>query len=82
MFQLLSRKMKYFCKIKEENIDNIKYLVLEKDIYGTKGYFIFMHDSLNNPSMFDSWYQTIDEAYDSALDEFGIKKKDWQQLEL
>jgi hypothetical protein len=58
--------------------DNIKHLVLEEDILGSGGYFIFLHERLDSPCLYDYWYETIEEAKSAASEMWGILEDDWK----
>jgi hypothetical protein len=58
--------------------DNIKYLVLEEDTLGSGGYFIFLHERLDAPCLYDYWYETIEEAKSAASEVWGILEGDWK----
>jgi hypothetical protein len=55
----------------------IEWLVLESDPNDTKGYFVFYHQSLNAPCEFDSWHQTIDDAFAEAKTQYGVATDQW-----
>jgi hypothetical protein len=57
--------------------DGIAWLVVEHDEADTKGFFLFLHKSLDEPSEFDEWYETDELAFASALESWGVKRSDW-----
>jgi hypothetical protein len=58
--------------------DNIKYLVLEEDTLGSGGYFIFLHERLDTPCLYDYWFKTIEEAKSAAFEVWRILECDWK----
>lgn len=74
---------KYIGKISEANIgdDNIKWLVLEPHVHknSTVGYYMFFHENINQPAVWDNWYQSLEIAFEAGKD-YGIKKEDWQAV--
>lgn len=66
-------KLKAF--VSNQTDDEIKWLIIESDESDTKGYFIYYYVSENNA--FDTWHMTIDEAFQAAYSQYGIKKEDW-----
>lgn len=75
--------MKLTAKIQDKMIDDeIQYLVIESDEYGTKGFFLFMHKSLDEPCEADLWFADIEGAKRQAKVNYGIEFDEWQTLEL
>jgi hypothetical protein len=71
--------MRYIGEISSQNIskDNIKWLVIEPDINkGTVGYHIFLHKNIDEPSVWDNWYPSLDTAFKLG-EVYGLKKEDW-----
>jgi len=57
--------------------NGIKVVVLEYDSEDTKGYFLYLHETLEEEATFDEWYETIDIAVKAAKIHWGIAPKDW-----
>ena len=75
--------MKYIGKIPAEKIDddNIKWLVIEPQIHNNSvvGYYMFLHESINEPCKWDNWYQTLEIAFEAG-EAYGVKKENWEVL--
>jgi len=71
--------MKLQAQIATDREDKIRWLVIESDENDTKGYFLYYH--VNDNFAYDSWLKTIDEAFDSAYMQYGIRKEDWSESE-
>jgi hypothetical protein len=56
---------------------DIRWLVIEYD-ERSRGWFLFGHRSLEEPSEFDSWHPTRDEALKEAETEWGILRDSWR----
>ncbi|HTR28909.1 MAG TPA: hypothetical protein VMH27_06550 [Puia sp.] len=54
-------------------------MTIESDEKDTKGYFLYYH--VNDNFAYDSWFKTIDEAFDSAYMQYGVRKEDWCESE-
>ena len=75
--------MRLTAKIPDEMIDDdIEYLVIESDDNDTKGFFLFMHKSLDEPCEADLWFADIEGAKRQAKFNYGIEFDEWQTLEL
>ena len=74
--------MKLTAKIPKEMIDDeIQYLVIESDENDTKGFFLFMHKSLDEPCEADLWFADIDGAKRQATFNYGVEFDEWQAFE-
>ncbi|MBK7110408.1 MAG: hypothetical protein WAU21_08515 [Chitinophagales bacterium] len=62
--------------------DEKQYLVIELDESDTKGVFLFLHKSLDEPCEADLWFADIEGAKRQAKFNYGIEIDDWQTLEL
>ncbi|HMH20150.1 MAG TPA: hypothetical protein VK563_00170 [Puia sp.] len=69
--------MKLKALIQNQN-DGVKWLIIESDENDTKGYFLYYHVDDNNA--YDTWHKSIDDAYDAASQQYGIRKENWQEL--
>jgi hypothetical protein len=57
--------------------DGIKWLILEHGIDTSKGYFLYLHESLDEEATYDEWYGTLEKAENAAKSDWGIEKEDW-----
>ncbi|RYY47077.1 MAG: hypothetical protein EOO06_13170 [Chitinophagaceae bacterium] len=74
--------MKLKAEIPEEMIDDeIRYLVIQSDEDDTKGFFLFMHSSLDEPCDADLWFADVEAAKRQAEINYGVAFDDWQTLE-
>lgn len=72
--------MSFFAKIPQEFIENnIKWLVIEKDKEETSEFFLFFHQSMEEPCDSDLWFEKIEYAYEAAR-AYGLEKSDWMPL--
>jgi hypothetical protein len=69
--------MKLVANIVNSNEDNIKWLLKESDENDTKGFFLYYHLDENNA--FDTWHQTLDEAYEAGMP-YGIDRNSWKEI--
>lgn len=67
--------MKFKIDLTKNNTDQIKWLEIEADDLGTNGAFLYYCKTEND--CFDTWHKTIDDAFLSAQEQYGIKKEDW-----
>ena len=67
--------MKLRAQIAIEREDKIRWLVIESDENDTKGYFIYYH--INDNYAFDTWHNSLNEAFEAAQTQYGILKEDW-----
>jgi len=61
----------------------IQFLVLKADvfnIFGEKKYFLFAHESLEEPCLSVSWYSSKNSAETTAELRFGITPNMWKEL--
>jgi hypothetical protein len=63
------------------NGDDVQWLVIEDDTNNTGGWYLFAHRSIDEPSLFDSWHLTRQEAENEAQSIWSIKKLDWLPYE-
>ncbi len=61
----------------ERQSAGIRWLVLEHD-ENSRGWFLFGHQDLHDPSEFDSWYQTRADALREAAVQWGVVPEDWR----
>lgn len=54
----------------------VNWLVLEYDP-GSGGWFLFGHRALEEPSLFDIWHLTRDEALQEAGRQWGVRQDQW-----
>jgi hypothetical protein len=59
----------------------IKFLVLEYDMFDIKGWFIYLHDALENSFLFDLWRENKSLAENIALLSYGVTPDLWKKLE-
>jgi hypothetical protein len=67
--------MKLRAQIAIEREDKIRWLVIASDENDTKGYFIYYH--INDNYAFDTWHNSLNEAFEAAQTQYGILKEDW-----
>lgn len=71
--------MKKISKIGPQyQVQGLKWITLEQDHLGSGGVFLFLHQNLNEPCIFDYWFETIQQAEQEALKRWGISKEDWE----
>jgi hypothetical protein len=58
--------------------DGVKWLTIEPDEDDTKGFFLYYH--LNDNFAYDTWFKTIDEAFDAAKQQYGTNEESWESL--
>ena len=59
--------------------DGVRWLILESDENDTKGYFLYYH--LDDNNAYDTWHQTIEDAFSAAKQQYGIQEEIWKKLE-
>jgi hypothetical protein len=59
-------------------INNIRYLIIEKDIQ-SNGFFLFFHKDLESSCEWDMWFLTLDEAKKQAKYNYGIDYNEWKE---
>jgi hypothetical protein len=59
--------------------EGVKWLTIESDEGDTKGYLLYYH--LNDNFAYDTWFKKIDEAFDAASKQYGVKQEDWCKSE-
>lgn len=62
------------------NLLNEQYqrLEIETDETDTGGAFIYYYDYDGNA--YDTWHNSLESAFESATDQFGINREDWEVL--
>ncbi len=71
--------LKLFAEIPEPFRQNgINWAVLEHDANDTGGFFLYLHESLNNEAVYDEWYESRQLAETSAMESWGIGSEDWK----
>jgi hypothetical protein len=63
----------------DSNISEIKHLVIESDESDTLGFYLFMHQSLEEPCEADLWFANVEDAKKQAELSFGVGFDDWKQ---
>jgi hypothetical protein len=66
--------MKFKVDLKNNLIDSIKSLEIETDEFGTKGAFLYYK---SDNECFDTWHKTLEDAFLSAKEQYGVNKEDW-----
>jgi|GEM_PF-3769339 len=61
----------------KNNSDEVKWLTIESDEADTTGYFLYYYKDTN--TAFDTWFERLEDAYETAHIEYGISKDDWKQ---
>ena len=58
--------------------DNIKWLIIEPQVHNNSivGYFMYLHENINEPAKWDNWYPALDVAFEAG-EAYGLKKEDW-----
>lgn len=64
--------MKFSCKL---NSTEYLKLTIESDEENTGGAFIYYFTSDNKA--FDTWHKSLNDAFESANEQFNLKKDDW-----
>jgi hypothetical protein len=73
--------VKQYAKIPESfRQDHIQWAILEHDPDDTGGYFVYLHESLDMPPIFDEWYENKDLAESSVLLNWGIEAESWKSF--
>lgn len=73
--------MKKFAIISDEfAIDDIKWLVLEKDPFDSGGFFLYHHKVLEQPCVYDDWFKDLEQALLAAKEDYGITENDWKDF--
>ena len=62
-----------------ESSDNINYLVIEENEPGS--FFLYHHESLNTPCLYDDWFQSLEEAMTYVSEAWGIREETWKSLD-
>jgi hypothetical protein len=78
IYQLRINKMKLKAYVPQQNVDEVKWLVIESDEEDTKGYFIYYY--LSDGNAYDTWHKTIEDAFAAAYSQYGIGKGNWEVL--
>lgn len=74
--------MRLIASVPEKRRDNqIEWLVLEDDPSDTRGFYLFFHRSLEDPSVYDSWHQTKELALTEAETLYGVTKEKWKSVD-
>lgn len=58
--------------------DGISVLTLVDDTADSGGFFLYMHEKPGAPYRYDAWYESLDEAMESASKNWGISEGAWQ----
>jgi hypothetical protein len=58
---------------------NIQWLAIWKEDKG--GIFVFQFEDLTKPSLYDDWFQTVEEALECCKDRYNIQRNDWMTRE-
>lgn len=56
--------------------EEVKWLIVESDEGDTKGCFMYYFISENNA--YDTWHKTIEDAFEAAYLQYGIRKDNWE----
>jgi hypothetical protein len=60
---------------RQEN--GIEWIVIQEDCQETGGVYLFLHSDLELPSMYDEWYEDLEQAQNATLRKWGIDKSEW-----
>jgi len=60
--------------------DGVRWIVLDYDSDDTGGYFLYLHESLDEEAIYDEWYENRLQAELSAEDSWGIASEKWKAL--
>ena len=71
--------MKLRAQITIDREDKIRWLVIESDENDTKGYFMYYH--IDDANAFDTWHNSLGEAFKAAQLQYGILKEDWVAIQ-
>jgi hypothetical protein len=59
-------------------VDEVKWLIIESDENDSKGYFLYYY--LDDNNAYDTWHKTIEEAFDAAKQQYGTHEESWENL--
>jgi hypothetical protein len=69
--------MKFKVILGNNKIDSIKSLEIKTDEFDTKGVFLYY---ISDNEYFDTWHKTLEDAFLSAREQYGINKEDWMNV--
>ncbi|MEO5984204.1 MAG: hypothetical protein ABIP80_01795 [Ferruginibacter sp.] len=69
--------MKWYVTL-SNNDEGVKWLEIESDETDTKGYFLYSY--IKEDFAYDSWFQSLEEAFSAATDRYGVVKENWKVL--
>ncbi|MDM8162221.1 hypothetical protein QUH73_20575 [Labilibaculum sp. K2S] len=66
--------MKFKVDLENNLRDSVKSLEIETDELDTKGVFLYYK---SDNECFDTWHKTLEDAFLSAEEQYGVDKEDW-----
>lgn len=66
--------MKLKVDLENKLFDTIKRLEIETDELDTAGVFLYY---ISDDECFDTWHKTIEDAFLSAQEQYGVKRDKW-----
>jgi len=58
--------------------DEVKWLIIESDENDTNGFFVYYY--MNDSTAYDTWHKTLEDAFEAAYMQYGIKRENWEEL--
>ncbi len=58
--------------------DEVQWLIIESDEDDTNGFFIYYYMQEN--SAYDTWHETLDDAFEAAHMYYGIIRENWEVI--
>jgi hypothetical protein len=76
------RMIRFYASVPSEyQRQGIKFLVLEYDALDTKGWYLFLHASMEEGCLYDNWYENKKSAEYSARIYYNITHDMWKPLD-
>lgn len=75
--------VKYRAEIPEHFVrtDNIRWLEIAPQLHNNIvcGFYMFLYSDINEPCLYDNWYQTLEVAFEVGED-YGVAKEAWELI--
>ena len=69
--------MRLTANIKQQNSEIVRLMIYDSE----DGVYLFGYDSeIDSSALWDYWFENIDDAYESCLEDYGITKSDWKEI--
>jgi len=69
--------MKFKVDLANTSKNSIRSLEIETDEFDTKGAFLYYK---SDNECFDTWHKTLEDAFLSAKEQYGVDREDWVAL--